>query len=172
MCSSAAGTLVMPDYFDDPNLQALVAVQQRLPAHYGVPCTAKTFVQWLQQEIAAKRSKIADMTEAKRLLAMIYTHSLQDRQFVLDKIVEFARHQAIVQGAMDLVDAIDNGKPDLVDKALQSVEEAKNVGAADTATGVDYRRSYQDRKAQRRARMLGASRRSASPPATRSSTSS
>jgi replicative DNA helicase len=152
---SAAGTLIMPDYFDDPNLQALVAVQQSYLAHYGTPCTPKTFVQWLQQEIAAKRSKIADMTEAKRLLAMIYTHSLQDRQFVLDKIVEFARHQAIVQGAMDLVDALDNGKPDLVDKALQNVEAAKNVGAADTAQAIDYRRSYQERKAQRRARMNG-----------------
>lgn len=152
---SAAGTLVKPDYFDDPNLQALVAVQQGYLERYATPCTAKTFVQWLQQEIAAKRAKIADMTEAKRLLAMVYTHSLQDRQFVLDKIVEFARHQAIVQGAMDLVDALDNGKPDMVDKALQNVEAAKNVGAADTAQAVDYRRSYQDRKSQRRARMNG-----------------
>jgi replicative DNA helicase len=152
---SAAGSLVLPDYFDDPNLQGLVAVQQSYLKAYGVTCTAKTFVQWLQAEIAAKRAKIADMTEAKRLLGIIYTHSLQDRQFVLDKIVQFARRQAITQSTLDLVDAIDAGKDDLIDKALHSVEEAKNVGAADTATAVDYNSTYQDRKARRKARMNG-----------------
>jgi replicative DNA helicase len=152
---SAAGTLVLPDYFTDPNLQALVAVQQGYLAQYGVTCSPKTFVQWLQAEIAAKRAKISDMNEAKRLLGTIYTHDIKDRQFVLDKIVEFSRTQALTNATMDLVDALDNGKPDFVEKALLKIEAAKNVGAADTATAVDYRRSYQDRKALRKARMNG-----------------
>lgn len=149
---SAAGTLVLPDYFDDPNLQALVAVQQSYVQRYGATCSVKTFVQWLQAEIAAKRAKIADMNEAKRLLAIIWTHDIKDRQFVLDKIVDFSRHQAIVNSTMDLVDAIDSGKPDLVNKALAQIDDAKNVGAADTATATDYRRGYQDRAATRTAR--------------------
>lgn len=154
---SAAASLVLPDYFDDPNLQALVGVQHGYLAKYGVTCMVKTFVQFLQAEIAAKRAKIADMNEAKRFLGMIYTHDLKDRQFVLDKIVAFARRQAITQSTLDLVDAIDSDKDDLIDKALKNVEEAKNVGAADTATATDYRRGYQDRKALRRARMNASS---------------
>jgi replicative DNA helicase len=153
---AAAGTLVLPDYFDDPNLQALAAVQQSYLKHYGAVCTAKTFVQWLQQEIAAKRAKIPDMTEAKKLLGMIYTHSLQDRQFVLDRVTAFARHQALINSTMDLVDAMDGGKEDVIEKALKAVEEAKNVGSADTSNAVDYVRSYQDRKATRRARLNAA----------------
>jgi replicative DNA helicase len=152
----AAGSLVLPDYFDDPTLQALVATQQRFWQHYASCPAPKTFVQWLQMEIAAKRTKIADMNEVKKLLATVYTHDLKDRQFVLDRIVEFARTQALTNAALDFVDALDSGKPDQVDKALKTVEEAKNVGATDTAAAVDYTKSYQDRAAIRRSRLNNA----------------
>lgn len=150
----AAGDLVEPDYFDDPNLQQLVATMQRFWKHYKSCPTAKTFVQLLQSEIVAKRTKIADMTEAKRLLGVIYTHDLKDRQFVLDKIVEFARTQALTNSALDFVDALDSQKPDLIEKALKQIENAKNVGATDTAQAHDFMKGYQDRAAIRRSRLL------------------
>lgn len=154
MFVSAAGSLVKPDYFDDPNLQALVAVQEGYLARYGACCSLGTFVQWLQAEIAAKRAKIPDMQEAKRFLGIIHKYDLRDRQFVLDKIVDFARNQALIAGAMDFVDALDAQKPDQIEKALKQIEEAKNVGATDTAKAHDYVRGYQDRAATRRARKM------------------
>lgn len=150
----AVGTLVLPDYFDDPTLQLLVATQQRYWQHYASCPTVKTFVQWIQQEIAAKRTKVADMNEVKRLLGIIYTHDLKDRQFVLDRIVDFSRTQALTNSALDFVDALDSQKPDQIEKALKKIEEAKNVGATDTASAVDFVQSYQDRAAIRRSRLL------------------
>lgn len=152
---SAVGSLVKPEYFDSETLQALVAVQGGYLAKYNACCTLGTFVQVLQRELAAKRVKIADMTEVQRLLAVIHRHPLKDRQFVIDTIAEFARHQALLNATMTMADALDTHDPTKIDNALKVVDEAKSVGAADVAEAHDFKRQLQDRLDQRRRLLNG-----------------
>lgn len=151
----SVGSLVDPDYFENETLAALVAVQREYLNRYNACCTLKTFVQVLQRMIGAKRVKIADMNEAKRLLGVIHKDPLKDRQFVIDTIAEFARKQALANGTMVLVDALDKDDTTAIDKALIVVEEAKQVGAADTAAAMDFQATRQDRMNKRALRAAG-----------------
>jgi replicative DNA helicase len=149
---SAVGSLVEPEYFENETLAALVAVQKMYLDRYNACCTLKTFVQVLGRFIAAKKVKIADMNEAKRLMAILYKDPLKDRQFVIDTIADFARTAAITNATMNLVDAIDANDPVKVDKALIVMDEAKQVGAADAKVATDFGKTRSDRQ-QRRAAM-------------------
>jgi len=148
-----AGDLVKPDYFDNETLAALVAVQSDYITKYGKCCTLKTFVQIMQRQVASKRVKIADMNEAKRLLGVVHKDPLSDRQYVIDTIVEFARHKALENSVMDLADALDTQDENKIDKALGIVDEAAAVGANEEDPGMDFistadarRQHRQDRK--------------------------
>lgn len=151
----SAGTLVEPDYFENETLAALVAVQKTYLDRYNACPTLRTFAQVMQRMIAAKRVKIADMNEAKRLLGVIHKDPLKDRQFVIDTIAEFARKQALANGVMVLVDALDTEDIDKINKALVVVDEAKAVGAADAAKGVDFMATRNERANFRALRSAG-----------------
>jgi replicative DNA helicase len=151
----SVGSLVEPDYFENETLAALVAVQKEYLNRYGACCTLKTFVQVLQRYITAKRVKIADMNEAKRLLGIIHKDPLKDRQFVIDTIAEFARKQALANATMVVVDALDKDDASAINKALVVMEEAKGVGAADTRQAMDFAASRQDRQNKRAQRAAG-----------------
>lgn len=151
----SAGSLVEPDYFENETLAALVSIQKEYLQRYNACCTLRTFIQVMQRMIAVKRVKIADMSEAKRLLAVIHRDPLKDRQFVIDTIAEFARKQALANGTLVLVDALDKGDVDGIDKALIVMEEAKGVGAADTAPAMDFVQTRQERANKRAQRAAG-----------------
>lgn len=148
---ASVGSLVQPEYFDNETLQALVAVQATYLAKYAACCTLQTFIQVLQREVAAKRCKLPDMAEVKRLLGAIHVHPMKDRQFVIDTIADFARHQALLNATMTMADALDTNDPTKINNALNVVEDAKSVGAVDTATATDFIASRAERSARRRA---------------------
>ena len=152
---ASAGSLVAPEYFENETLQALVAVQADYLTRYGACCTIQTFIQVLQRSIASKSIKIPDMTEAKRLLSVIHTDKLKDRQFVIDTVAEFARHQALLNATLGMADALDSNDASKIDNALKLVEEAKSIGAADTVVAHDYKRGLDDRLERRRQRAAG-----------------
>lgn len=154
------GTLVEPDYFENETLAALVSVQREYLQRYNACCTLPTFVQVLNRMITAKKVKIADMLEAKKLLGAIWKDPLADRQFVIDTIADFARTQAITNATMQLVDELDKvgqgtGTQTAVDKALQSMEVAKMIGAVDVRKGMNFISSRQDRQTRRAQRAAG-----------------
>lgn len=151
-----AGSLVQPEYFENESLAALVAIQREYLARYNACCTLKTFIQVMQRLIAAKRVKVADMLEVKRLLGVIHRDPLQDRQFVIDTVAEFARTQALMLGTESMVDALDSGDESKVLKALGQLDEARNVGAADTRSAMDYKASRAERQQKRDQRAAGA----------------
>lgn len=147
----SVGSLVLPEYFENETLQALVAVQGSYLAKYGACPTLNTYVQILQRSIATKAVKIPDMAEAKRLLGVIHKYDLKDRQFVTDTIAEFARHQALMNSVLVMADALDTGDNTKIGKALQVVDEAKDVGAVDSQQATDFASTRAERQARRRA---------------------
>jgi replicative DNA helicase len=151
----AVGSLVEPEYFENETLAALVAVQKMYLDKYNACCTLKTYVQVLQRFITAKKVKIADMNEAKRLMGIIWKDPLKDRQFVIDTIAEFARTAAITNATMGLVDAIDANDQNKIGKALAVMDEAKQIGAADAKVATDFGKTRADRISRRAAMAAG-----------------
>ena len=151
----AAGSLVLPEYFENETLAALVAIQAIYLERYGACCTLGTFVQVMKRLIASKKVKIADMNEAKRLLTVIHRDPLKDRQYVIDTVAEFARNQALLNATHVLADSLDTSDRTKIDTALARVEQAKQIGAADQRPTMDYKRSRQERQLKRQQRAAG-----------------
>ena len=149
---ATAGSLVQPDFFDDETLAALVAVQREYLTRYGKCCTLRTFVQVLKKLVSLKRVKIADMKEASRLLGKLHKDPLKDREFVIDELADFARHQAMLNATLEMADALDANDASKISIAIASMEEAKAVGASDSSEAHDYRRGREERKQRRRDR--------------------
>jgi len=152
---ASAGSLVEPEYFENETLAALVSVQKAYLVKYQAACTLKTFVQILQRAIASKRVKVADMNEAKRLLGVIHADPLTDRQFVIDTIAEFARHQALFNATLGMADALDAKDQTKVTAAIAGFEQAKDVGAIDQVKAHDFKVDRKERLAKRKARLNG-----------------
>lgn len=146
------GSLVDPSYFDNETLAAIVAVQRDYLEKYGACCTLKTFVQILDRMIKAKRVKIADMAECKRLLGVLYKDPLKDRQFIADTIAEFARNQALMNAMLGMADALDTQDRSKIDQALGIVEVAKDIGAVDAQVPHDFKKDRQERLTKRKLR--------------------
>lgn len=151
----SVGSLVLPEYFENETLAALVAIQAAYLDRYGACCTLKTFVQVMTRMIAAKRAKIADMNEAKRLLGVIHRDPLQDRQFVIDTVAEFARKQALLNATMNMADALDSDDETKIGKAVVQMEEAKSVGSVDAKVARSFTTSRADRMQRRAQRAAG-----------------
>lgn len=151
---ASAGTLVEPDYFEDATLGALVAIQKDYLNRYAACCTPKTFMQLIKAAIASKMVQIPDMDEARRLLKIIFKDQLKDRQYVIDKIADFARHQALSNSTLDMADALDSGDSSKVNDALHKIEQAKEIGAADAKVAHEFSTGRQERAAKRKARLV------------------
>jgi replicative DNA helicase len=150
-----AGSLVSPDHFQNETLAVLVSVQAEYLQRYDACCTLKTFIQVLKRMVAAKRVKIADDQELKRLLGAIWKDPLADRAFVVDTIAEFARTQALSNATIVIADALDKDDMVAINKALSVLEEAKGVGVVDGQRAVDFKATLQARLTMRVARATG-----------------
>jgi replicative DNA helicase len=147
----SVGGLVLPEYFENESLAAIVAIQKIYLEKYGHCPTLQTYVQVMKRLVAAKKVKIADFDEVKRLLGVLHRDPLADRQFVIDTIADFARHAALENATMGLADALDSQDQTKIFKGLAAIEEAKQVGATDAQVARTFtsgRTHRQQRRAQ------------------------
>lgn len=146
---SSVGALVLPEYFDNETLSAIIAINAAYLTRYQATCTLNTFVQVAKRAIDQKKVKVADMQEFQRLLGVVWRDPLANRQYVIDRIVEFARLKALSNGLLTLADALDTEDESKIGKALTNIEEAKAIGSVDAKVAHSYKRQLQDRLSHR-----------------------
>jgi len=145
--------LVRSEYFTDPTLSQLIWVQTEFWKQWGYCPSLTTFMKELKDALALKRVKIADMGEVKNLLATIYKDPLNESDYVAGSVADFARHMAVENATLDLVDALEN-KGD-VTGAGAALQQAFEVGAVDTSQSVNFADARSARTAKRKAQLAG-----------------
>lgn len=130
-----AKDLVKPEFFTEAAMGALVRLAQEHVQLYRSAPDLKILPTLIKDAIAAKRIRPDMIPEIKSLLAKVLHADLSNPDYVRDKIVEFAQHQAYEKFIMDSVAMLEKGDFESIKKAMK---EAQAVGASANDVGYDY----------------------------------
>jgi len=128
--------LIRPEYFTSEIEGSLFAIWQdhfqtyrRLPADPGV------IKEVLTKGIKESRIRKDMIPDVKGKLAELIALKIADSEFIIDKVAEFAKHQALSDAILRSVDLIEKGDFDTVEEV---VRKANEVGCDDTLGAYDY----------------------------------
>lgn len=118
--------LVRPEYFESTAEGALVHVINRYFEKYKkVPSDSKVMVMLLKADIINKILKPELAQAAIRRMVELKTHDIADRDYVIDQVSTFARHQAVSKAILDSVGHLDMNE---FDKVQSIMKKALDVG--------------------------------------------
>ncbi|MCG5512877.1 DnaB-like helicase C-terminal domain-containing protein [Ectothiorhodospira shaposhnikovii] len=144
--------LVRPEYFENVAEAALVSIALRYYGRYRRLPDTVTLMQLVKDDLRAKVIRPELLGEVKTALKRVLTTNIDDRDYVVDQVATFARHQAISGAILTSVDLLGRGDHARI---LELVRKATEVGAADFAGQYDYAERIDQRAELRRAEAAG-----------------
>jgi len=127
--------LIRPEYFASEIEGSLVAVWAAYFNRYRRLPTGATIREVLLDGIKHKMIRKDLVPDVKSKLSELSGHEIADRDFVIDKVSEFARHQALTSAIFESVDLIERGDFDRVETL---VRKANEIGSDETFGAYDY----------------------------------
>jgi replicative DNA helicase len=145
--------LVRPEYFENAAHSALVAVANRFFGRYKKSPGDKTVLASVMKDAIRDRLLPPDIAKlAIAVLPDIFKTDVSDRDFVADKVAEFARHQAISKAILDSVDMVEHRRFDEIGVMMR---RAVDTGIKVTGGAYDYAEMAKLRTQDRRDRAMG-----------------
>lgn len=127
--------LIKPDYFDNVGHGHIVAlVQEYVDRYKQIP--AKNVLKDLLKD-AVKKKVIAseDVETALRAFCDTQKEDITDREYVVEKVSSWVRHQAVALAILKSVDDLEKGNFEAIEK---QVKEALDVGATSEKPAYDF----------------------------------
>lgn len=144
--------LLNPDHFENEAHAFLVAESCVYYATYKKTPHATIWVKILKDRFAEPRFREELKDPIKKAFKEVLTADISDREYVVEEVVKFARHQALGSAIIDSVDLLE--KRDFDEIGLK-VKRALEVGAGHDVTGYDYFDALKDRTERRKAMAAG-----------------
>lgn len=136
--------LLQPKYFSDAIDAGLVSLSM---AHFekykGVPRNQATIKELIKEALSAKLFRKDQITEIQERLRTMSSFDIDEPDVMVDKVAEFARHQALSEAILDSVDLIDKRRFEEVE---QKIHQASQVGAHEKVQGYDYAGAAEERR--------------------------
>lgn len=127
---------VKPEYFANDAEASLVALSVNFFEKYRrVPSDTATLVELVKGAVKDKLIRSELIPEVKAKIKELLSAKVDDRDFVIDKVGAFARHQAIERAMYDSVGLLEKGA---FDKIQDSLEKAFQVGSGKDLSPYDY----------------------------------
>ena len=128
--------LIKPDYFSNELEASLVAMwQDHFTKYRRLPDNTGVVREVIKDGIKHKRIRKDLVPDVSDKLKDLSTTVIADREFVIDSVVEFAKHQALTQAILEAVDLIEKREFERVETMIRRANE---VGADDTFGAYDY----------------------------------
>lgn len=145
--------LIHPSQFVNAAEATLVGIASDYYAKYRQCPSPDVLVNLMRDSIARGviRKDMVDTVKAS-LVAMLKTN-IGDRDYVIDKVAEFARHRAVEAALIKSVELKQKGRLDDIERLMR---EALTIGANDGEDAIDYWASISERTAERREIAAGA----------------
>ncbi len=137
--------LLVPDYFERYAEAAIVNVVYRYYGRYRAIPDKAILIRLIKGAIDSKRIRKDYLDDIKDVLKGIYKADISGREYVLDLIGEFARHQALSGAILESVDHLE--KKDFA-KVEKMFKQAMSVGA-EQFESYDYFDEIETRTQQR-----------------------
>jgi replicative DNA helicase len=139
--------LVRPEYFANEIDSLLIHLAGEHIKKYRRAPTSASLGVLIKEALDAKvirKDLVPEM--GKRITTLYKDTDLSDGEFVVDKIVEFARHQAVERAMIESVSALGRRDFGKIEKLMQ---EALNVGAAESEPEYNYLKELENRTKER-----------------------
>lgn len=136
--------LIKPDYFTKELEAGIVACFLDYYEKYKtLPRGKGAITECIKDGVAAKRFSKGVVHEIPATLAALNATTIADRDFVIDKVAEFARHQALKKAVLQSVDLLDHGRLDQIEDVFKKANE---VGVIETDAGYDFFEQVAERR--------------------------
>jgi replicative DNA helicase len=127
--------LISPEYFESQAQGVLVDIVQEYYANYRRVPSLPIVIKVIKDKIAGKIIR-DDMGDAlKEAIKKAAKEDISDRDYIVDEVSSFARHQAIQNALFNSVDLVEERKFDEIAKIMR---RAIDVGANAAVAGYDY----------------------------------
>lgn len=147
-----SGDLLEAGYFEDTASAFLVDTAVKYHRRYaGVP-SLPVLSNMIKKRVAAKEISDDELQDVKAKLKVVMPAKLTDREFLVEEVSSFAKHQAITDALLASADMLD--KRDFA-KIEEKLKSALAVGDTDFGGVIDYFDDVEDRTAQRKAMAAG-----------------
>lgn len=128
--------LIKGEYFDTFAEGVIVDLAFEYFSKYrALPGSKSVWTEILKDALKTRRLRKEAMEEVTESLRLLLGSGVSDREFVVEKVSEFARHQAVQEALIKAVDLSEDGK---MDEAQGLLEQAFRVGAHDEVEDVNY----------------------------------
>ena len=144
--------LVRPEYFENSAEGALVNISQRYYAKFKKAPDPITLIQLMGEDKKSKIIREELMPFVKAKFSELNGNDISDRDFVVERVAEFARHQAVISAIEQSVTLLDKRDFTKIEKAIK---EALNIGANMDADLYDYYGEIASRTSERKDRAAG-----------------
>lgn len=139
--------LVEPAYFEDAANGMLSALATEYFQKYRSIPSVTAMKELIKDAKASKRIRPELLPHVIERYKQINKADVSDRDFVIDKVEEFARHQAMEIAILKSAESLDKRDFATIDKLIQ---QAQMVGASAANSGVDYFATAHERAAVRK----------------------
>lgn len=144
--------LIKPDYFDDGLTGLLVALGQEHFLKYRTTPENSSWNEIIKDALRKRRVRSDQVSDVVGRLKAIRKADLSDGDYIVDKVADFAKVQAIQNGFLDAVERFESG--DLTN-AQQILEKAFAVGANEEHEEFDYWEDIERRTELRKEKAAG-----------------
>lgn len=127
--------LISPNYFVNSADATLVNISLTYFRKYKRLPDTSTLRVLIQDAIKAKIIRKDMISDIKEAIRRVYTTNIADRDFVIDKIAEFAQYQALERAILKSVDLLSKRK---IGEIVKEIQAATMVGASDDLGVYDY----------------------------------
>jgi len=138
--------LVKPEYLEDDAAATLVDIVNTYYSEYRAAPSLAVVAKIVKERIKSKAIR-ADMgSELAKAIRDLNSEDLSDRDYVVDEVARFARHQAIGRAIYNSVDLLEDKK---FEEIGDIIKKAVDVGAVKDGGGYDFFKEIDSRTKRR-----------------------
>jgi replicative DNA helicase len=140
--------LVLPEYFESLPVAQLVAIAiDYFKTYKRLPADKNIFAQVIKENLAKGLLRKDDAPSVILTLKELWDHDIGDRDFVIDQVATFAKHQAVTDAIRESIKKLDKGDFPAIQEKLS---KALAVGATPEQGVYDFKRSIDSRTFDRK----------------------
>jgi replicative DNA helicase len=139
--------LIKPEYFANELEAGIVSCYlDHFQKYRTIPRGKGPVTEMIREGIAKRKFRKGLVHEIPATLTLLAEVVIEDKDFVIDKVAEFARHQSLKKAILESVDLVERGKFDEVETAIKRASE---VGVVETEEGYSYFDTIEERRSYR-----------------------
>lgn len=146
--------LVRPEFFENQAEATMVNIAVEYYKKYKKTPDTVVFMSLLKKGFESKSIRSDMKPEIIKAFKGLASADISDRDFVIDEVAQFAKHQALSQAILDSVSFVERRR---FDDAFETIKKAMEVGRSEDDGGYDYFKEIESRTGLRKDEAAGIS---------------